>query len=63
MYYNECPICGASLDPGEKCDCQTQGKNTHKRVEACEAATQQTSNVINANTLYLYYTTQKGVCQ
>ena len=21
MYYNECPYCGASLDPGEKYDC------------------------------------------
>lgn len=21
-YYNTCPICGAILDPGEKCDCQ-----------------------------------------
>ena len=24
MYYNECPICGASLDPGEKCDCESE---------------------------------------
>lgn len=22
-YYRTCPICGASLDPGEICDCQT----------------------------------------
>ena len=21
-YYRTCPICGASLDPGEICDCQ-----------------------------------------
>lgn len=21
-YYRVCPICGASLDPGERCDCQ-----------------------------------------
>ena len=20
-YSNECPLCGANLDPGEKCDC------------------------------------------
>lgn len=25
-YYNECPFCGGSLDPGEKCDCQQNGK-------------------------------------
>ncbi len=23
-YYNICPHCGASLDPGEKCDCQEE---------------------------------------
>lgn len=22
MYYNICPNCGASLDPGEKCNCK-----------------------------------------
>lgn len=22
MYYRECPNCGCSLDPGEKCDCK-----------------------------------------
>lgn len=22
-YYRTCPICGAHLDPGEICDCQT----------------------------------------
>ncbi len=22
MYYHECPICGACLDPGERCDCE-----------------------------------------
>lgn len=21
-YYRVCPVCGAHLDPGEKCDCQ-----------------------------------------
>ena len=21
-YYNECPHCGACLDPGERCDCE-----------------------------------------
>lgn len=24
MKYRECPICGAHLDPGERCDCQRQ---------------------------------------
>ena len=22
MYYTECSYCGATLDPGEKCDCK-----------------------------------------
>lgn len=26
MYGYECPDCGASLDPGEKCDCQSEAK-------------------------------------
>ena len=21
-YYQTCPLCGAALDPGERCDCQ-----------------------------------------
>lgn len=21
-YYTVCPVCGANLDPGEKCDCE-----------------------------------------
>lgn len=21
-YYKPCPLCGAALDPGERCDCQ-----------------------------------------
>ena len=24
MWTYECPICGANLDPGEKCDCQDE---------------------------------------
>ena len=22
-YYHTCPLCGANLDPGEKCDCES----------------------------------------
>lgn len=25
MYFKECEYCGATLDPGEKCDCNTAG--------------------------------------
>lgn len=30
MYYNECPLCGANLDPGEPCDCQEEKKSKKK---------------------------------
>lgn len=54
MYGYECPECGATLDPGEKCDCI-------KREEACEAATKQTSNDVNVQlNLHPNYTTSKG---
>lgn len=33
-YYNTCPHCGAHLDPGERCDCQSAGKDEEKREEA-----------------------------
>lgn len=26
-YYHTCPDCGANLDPGEKCDCEKEGKS------------------------------------
>ena len=29
-YYHICPMCGANLDPGEKCDCE---KERYKRNE------------------------------
>lgn len=54
MFYKECPLCGANLDPGEQCDC------TEKK-EACTAATEQTSNVANSlKNLQNNYTTSKG---
>ena len=28
MYYTICPLCGATLDPGERCDCA--GENTQQ---------------------------------
>lgn len=27
-YYNTCPNCGSSLDPGESCDCQKEREET-----------------------------------
>ena len=31
-YYHTCPDCGANLDPGEKCDCQTVKNNITKEA-------------------------------
>lgn len=36
MYYTECPNCGATLDPGEKCDCKEGDKSERKRNEHSE---------------------------
>jgi predicted nucleic acid-binding Zn ribbon protein len=33
-YYNVCEICGANLDPGEKCTCQEEAKAEEIRKEA-----------------------------
>ena len=27
-YYNTCPNCGSSLDPGESCDCKDEKEET-----------------------------------
>lgn len=29
-YYSICPICGACLDPGERCDCEDTVRNAYK---------------------------------
>ena len=28
--YNTCPYCGAHLDPGERCDCQSAAPGGHQ---------------------------------
>lgn len=36
MYGYECPDCGASLDPGEKCDCQSEQPEIKKELVLVE---------------------------
>lgn len=31
-YYNECPNCGAHLDPGERCDCEANKEPVAMRI-------------------------------
>ena len=35
-YYRVCPLCGAALDPGERCDCQDTAD--HKEDDTDEQA-------------------------
>lgn len=37
-YYHICPICGAALDPGERCDCQAESKPSTKLEKTEKAA-------------------------
>ena len=32
MYYRECQLCGAYLDPGERCDCEQERKKQTERI-------------------------------
>jgi len=32
-YFNICPLCGATLDPGEVCDCRERSEKNAKKWE------------------------------
>lgn len=32
-YFNVCEICGATLDPGEKCDCEDMAEKKDYKLE------------------------------
>jgi hypothetical protein len=34
-YFNICPDCGCSLDPGEKCDCQREAEKRQEVFNRC----------------------------
>ena len=40
-YYRTCPSCGAALDPGERCDCQsrTESEARKGKEKAAQGAT------------------------
>ena len=53
-YYKPCPLCGAALDPGERCDCRYEetapdATNIESGVVECEV-TSPTSASILTNT-------------
>ncbi len=37
-YYRTCPLCGASLDPGERCTCQQYERMDAYSIEEYEPA-------------------------
>lgn len=43
-YYNTCPECGATLDPGEKCDCKKSTPST-EQTSVQEIDKQSTYNI------------------
>ncbi len=56
-YMRVCPICGASLDPGEICDCK---KETAPVLAAPRAARESTSNSLPFGSLLVNRETRKG---
>lgn len=43
-YYYKCPNCGANLDPGEICECNTENHND-KTMENCERIRERSDNI------------------
>lgn len=33
-YYYTCPLCGANLDPNEKCDCENENNENNENENA-----------------------------
>lgn len=33
-YYKTCPVCGAALDPGERCDCEEKAAHSATNTES-----------------------------
>lgn len=54
MYYHICPRCGASLDPGETCDCT-------KRKAASAATEHGEDCACTTQTTFLLYTQERNL--
>lgn len=51
-YYTPCPLCGANLDPGEKCDCE-QNKSPVREEAQDETKTNKFTVIIPNNYGYV----------
>ena len=58
-YYRVCPYCGNNLDPGEKCDCQTEKPQGHDKKPPVMRKPQRMS-VIHEKHRILAATTRKA---
>lgn len=57
-YYRPCPVCGASLDPGERCDCLEK-----ERAALVEQHQGGRINILSTDQIHLKYIKQSGWCQ
>jgi hypothetical protein len=45
-YYNTCPECGCSLDPGEKCDCREEREKLRERFSRHITVNRETGQMV-----------------
>jgi len=48
-YYRVCPRCGAHLDPGEVCDCQTEKNTPASAANAGEGGAEHVDDDVSAS--------------
>lgn len=53
-YYHTCPYCGANLDPGETCDCQTTAQTENPPTEKVSTVDTSERNENNEYTRRLF---------
>lgn len=53
MYGHRCSICGAYLDPGEKCDCMAE-ENANKKAKAPAGKTETFTQISQADDMSAY---------
>ena len=53
-YYRTCPLCGAHLDPGERCDCQEKEEDRPGAVNAgtVEGGTEDLQAAVSSSSLH-----------
>ena len=53
-YYRICPLCGAHLDPGERCDCQEKEEDRPGAVNAgtVEGETEGNQPAVSSSSLH-----------